>query len=52
MKKQSNYIDRTSKKCKCGGKFVETSIFDDMHGFLHCNKCNKRIKRYKMRDSK
>lgn len=39
-------VDMLGKKHeKCGGTFKETSIQDDMHGTLHCSKCNKQINR-------
>ena len=31
------------KKCKCGGKFQELSIYDDWDGKVTCNKCNTRV---------
>jgi hypothetical protein len=31
------------KKCKCGGKFQELSIYDDWDGKVTCNKCNIRV---------
>ena len=32
-----------NKKCKCGGKFQELSIYDDWDGKVTCNKCNMRV---------
>jgi len=31
------------KKCKCGGKFQELSIYDDWDHKVTCNKCNTRV---------
>ena len=31
------------KKCKCGGKFKELSIYDDWDGKRTCNKCGIRV---------
>jgi len=31
------------KKCKCGGKFQELSIYDDWDGKVTCNKCGLRV---------
>ena len=32
-----------NKKCKCGGKFQELSIYDDWDGKVTCNKCGIRV---------
>lgn len=42
-------VDLLNKRCSsCKfGKYIETSIQDDIDGSLHCSKCNVRIKRYK-----
>ena len=37
--------DMSGRKCSWGGTYEETGIQDDMHGVLHCSKCNKEIKR-------
>jgi DNA-directed RNA polymerase subunit RPC12/RpoP len=41
-------MDMMNKKClKCGkGKYVETSIYDDWDGKLHCDKCNHEVIRH------
>jgi len=31
------------KKCKCGGKFEELSIYDDWDHKVTCNKCGVRV---------
>lgn len=38
-------IDRKDTTCtKCGkGKYVETSVMDDINGVLHCSKCNHQV---------
>jgi len=38
--------DMSGEDCPCGGKYVETVIYDDWEGILHCNACNKKIRRY------
>jgi hypothetical protein len=40
--------DMMGKKCKTCGKGVyrETTVMDDMHGILHCNKCDAVTERY------
>ena len=30
----------------CGGTFKEMSIYDDWEGFVTCNKCGLRVKRW------
>ena len=40
--------DRTNtlcKKCK-KGKYIETSVMDDMFGDLHCSNCKHRVDRH------
>ena len=32
-----------NKKCKCGGKFEELSIYDDWDHKVTCNKCGIRV---------
>ena len=32
-----------NKKCKCGGKFQELSIYDDWDHKVTCNKCGIRV---------
>lgn len=45
-------VDMLGKKHeKCGGTFKETSIQDDMHGTLHCSKCNKQINRRPVKEA-
>jgi transcription elongation factor Elf1 len=41
-------VDMKGKTCvKCKkGKYNETSIQDDMHGVLHCDKCGHETKRW------
>jgi hypothetical protein len=41
-------IDRTNTPCiLCEtGRYTETSMQDDWHGFLHCNGCGHEIKRW------
>jgi len=45
-------IDFTDETCmECGqGTYVETSIFDDMDGVLHCSDCNHKVERYMPRN--
>lgn len=40
--------DMTGTRChKCGnGSFAETSLYDDLDGVLHCNKCGHKVDRY------
>lgn len=38
-------IDKRCSQCK-KGKYIETSLFDDIDGKLHCSKCKHEIKRY------
>lgn len=42
-------IDMTGKHCKkCKkGIYKEMSLYDDWDGTLTCNKCGRKIKRYK-----
>lgn len=42
-------IDQTDKKCEnCGdGIYVETSMFDDIDGVLHCNICDEKVKKWR-----
>lgn len=44
----SKSVDQTNKTCtKCKkGKYIETSLQDDWHGVLHCNKCGHEVKRW------
>ena len=41
-------IDKKDSICSiCGkGTNIETSIYDDMDGVLHCSHCNNKINRY------
>jgi hypothetical protein len=45
-------IDLKDTKCKtCGeGNYVETSLHDDWHGKLHCEKCKDEVNRWPERD--
>lgn len=43
----ASQTDMMGKACTCGGIYSESSIQDDMHGLLHCSKCNKQIERWK-----
>lgn len=40
--------DRTNTKCtKCKrGTYVETGIFDDIEGVLHCRSCRHKVERW------
>lgn len=38
-------INKQCKKCK-KGKYIETSIHDDIDGVLHCSNCDHKVKRY------
>lgn len=44
----STEVDMKGKKCiACKkGTYQETEIDDDMHGTLHCTKCNKQVARW------
>lgn len=46
--------DMMHKRCKsCGkGHYVETSLWDDWDGKLHCSKCNHETKRHVEADGK
>ena len=37
--------DTTCKFCK-KGKYVETSVMDDISGKLHCNRCSHEVYRW------
>jgi hypothetical protein len=39
--------DRKGIRCPCGGRYEETSQFDDVDGVLHCTKCGKEVRRWK-----
>lgn len=45
----TNMTDQTNKTCEnCGqGTYIETSMFDDMNGVLHCSVCDQKVKRWK-----
>jgi hypothetical protein len=47
LKEEKSLKDMSGQKCPCGGTYQETGIQDDMHGVLHCSKCNKEVKRHK-----
>lgn len=49
-----NKVDMKNRKCtRCGkGKYVETSVYDDWEGSLHCNKCNHCVSRYMKMETK
>lgn len=41
--------DNKGRQCEedsCDGTYQETSVFDDMDGVLHCERCGIEIKRY------
>lgn len=38
--------DRKGKKCECGGRFEERSLWDDWDGTVTCSKCAKVVKRW------
>lgn len=42
--------DNQGRKCdKCGkGQYIETSVWDDWQGVLHCSKCGAEIKRHQI----
>lgn len=47
--KPYSYTDLTGASCKskrCSGRYIETSIFDDIDGVLHCSVCGRRVERY------
>ena len=40
-------MDMLNETCKlCDGKYVETSIHDDLDGMLHCDKCGNATNRH------
>jgi hypothetical protein len=47
-------IDNYGKVCGyCGrGRYIETTFFDDMDGIIHCEACDRAIKRYYEMDDK
>lgn len=38
-------IDKSCRKCK-DGVYKEMSVYDELSGKLHCNKCNHEIVRF------
>ena len=50
----SKTTDMKNKKCTAckKGTYQETDQHDDMDGVLHCDKCNKEVKRHQPADSK
>jgi Zn ribbon nucleic-acid-binding protein len=41
-------MDMKGKKCRAckKGKYIETSLWDDWDGKLHCSKCGHEVKRH------
>lgn len=45
FKKKSERVDLRYTPCQActEGEYVETSLYDDWHGYLHCNVCNHEV---------
>ena len=43
--RKSDLLNTTCKECGIG-KYIETSVMDDINGILHCSKCNSITERH------
>lgn len=48
--KRKDNLNKLCQQCKVKGnkrgRYIETSIFDDRDGVLHCSKCRQQINRW------